>query len=737
MKKELLSFMFLMQSAITIHAAEISDTIKQVKLEEIVVSAVRVGQNAPVAHSNLNEQQIKADNAGKNLPYVLQLMPSVVAYSEGGTPIGNTSLRVRGTDATRINVTLNGMPINNPESQETFWVNLPDLSNSLQSVQVQRGVGTSTNGTASFGAAISLKSTGSRPQAYGEASTAVGIYNASISTIAASTGILKNGLSVDGRYSRTTGDGYIRNGKVDHKSGYVSLSHYTDQQLIKLIYINGIQHTGITWNGISPANMKKYGRRYNNAGQYTDDAGNVRYYDNETDNYYSNIVQALYTRHLTDRFSLNANFGYNNGYGYAESYKKNREFYKDFRLQPQVVNKITYNFSDVVRRKYLSNNFYMGSLSLDYNKNKLAVTAGGSYSYYDGSHYGKLPWVKHNQNISPDYKYYVEGDSKRDLNLFTKAQYSPLASLSLFGEVQYRYVDYRIDGIDDEFVDIAQSHYYNYFNPKVGASYNFMTNNELYASFGIANREPQRVDLKDVKQEMKSERLYDYEFGYRFNSGQIRLETNFYYMDYKDQMVQTGKLSNSGYRLQQNVPDSYRMGIEISAAYTPFNWLLINANSTVSRNKIKNYTAYYDVYENPKSSAIIRRDEEFKKSTDISYSPNITGSGMITVIPVKDLKLSLTGKYVGKMYFDNTSNKEKRLDDYFVSDFTASYTLNTQKFGKIDLQFFVYNIFDKKYIGNATTYGTYRYADGSADFHDIRLFPQATCNIMGRVGIRF
>lgn len=737
MKKELLSFMFLMRFATTIYAAEMSDTIKQVKLDEIVVSAVRVVQNAPVAHSNLNEQQIKSDNAGKNLPYVLQLMPSVVVYSEGGTPIGNTSLRIRGTDATRINVTLNGMPINNPESQETFWVNLPDLSNSLQSVQVQRGVGTSTNGTASFGAAISLKSTGSRPQAYGEASAAAGSYNASISTIAAGTGILKNGLSVDGRYSRTTGDGYIRNGKVDHKSGYVSLSHYTDQQLIKLIYINGIQHTGITWNGISPANMKKYGRRYNNAGQYTDDAGNVRYYDNETDNYYSNIVQALYTRHLTDRFSLNAGFGYNNGFGYAESYKKNRKFYKDFRLQPQVVDSIMYNSSDVIRRKYLSNNFYMGSLSLDYNKNRLAVTAGGSYSYYDGSHYGKLPWVKHNQNISPDYKYYVEGDSKRGLNLFTKAQYSPFSPLSLFGEVQYRYVDYRIDGMDDEFVDIAQNHYYNYFNPKVGASYNFMNNNELYASFGIANREPQRVDLKDVKQEMKSERLYDYEFGYRFNNGQIRLETNLYYMDYKDQMVQTGKLSNSGYRLQQNVPDSYRMGIEISAAYTPFNWLLINANSTVSRNKIKNYTAYYDVYENPKSSVIIRRDEEFKKSTDISYSPNITGSGMITVIPVKDLKLSLTGKYVGKMYFDNTSNKEKRLGDYFVSDFTAAYTLNTQRFGKIDLQFFVYNIFDKKFIGNAITYGTCKYADGSADFHDIRLFPQATCNIMGRVGIRF
>lgn len=737
MKKELLSFMFLMQFATTIYAAEMSDTIKQVKLDEIVVSAVRVGQNAPVAHSNLNEQQIKSDNAGKNLPYVLQLMPSVVAYSEGGTPIGNTSLRIRGTDATRINVTLNGMPINNPESQETFWVNLPDLSSSLQSVQVQRGVGTSTNGTASFGAAISLKSTGSRPQAYGEASTAAGSYNASISTIAAGTGILKNGLSIDGRYSRTTGDGYIRNGKVDHKSGYVSLSHYTDQQLIKLIYINGIQHTGITWNGISPANMKKYGRRYNNAGQYKDDAGNVRYYDNETDNYYSNIAQALYTRHLTDRFSLNAGFGYNNGFGYAESYKKNRKFYKDFRLQPQVVDSVTYNSSDVIRHKYLSNNFYMGSLSLDYNKNRLAVTAGGSYSYYDGSHYGKLPWVKHNQNISPDYKYYVEGDTKRDLNLFTKAQYSPFSSLSLFGEVQYRYVDYRIDGMDDEFVDIAQNHYYNYFNPKVGASYNFMNNNELYASFGIANREPQRVDLKDVEQEMKSERLYDYEFGYRFNSGQIRLETNLYYMDYKDQMVQTGKLSNSGYRLQQNVPDSYRMGIEISAAYTPFNWLLINANSTVCRNKIKNYTAYYDVYENPKSSVIIRRDEEFKKSTDISYSPNITGSGMITVIPVKDLKLSLTGKYVGKMYFDNTSNKEKRLDDYFVSDFTAAYTLNTQRFGKIDLQFFVYNIFDKKFIGNAITYGTCKYADGSADFHDIRLFPQATCNIMGRVGIRF
>jgi iron complex outermembrane receptor protein len=740
MKKELLVFLLTGGLCLSINAQQKTDSLKQVQLNEVVVSATRVGQNAPVAYSNLNEQQIKNDNVGKNLPFVLQTLPSVVAYSEGGTGIGNTSFRIRGTDANRINVTLNGMPVNNPESQEVFWVNLPDLSNSLKSIQVQRGVGTATNGVASFGGSISLETTSSRPQAYGEASTSIGSYNAFISTIAAGTGVLKNGLSIDGRYSLTKGDGYIRNGKVDHKLGYISVSHYTDKQLIRAMYINGIQHTGITWNGITPDEMEKYGRRYNSTGVYTDEAGNIHYYDNDTDNYYSNIAQLIYSRHLTDKLTLNANFSYNNGYGYYENYKEDQGLKKKFGLEPQVVDGVTYEYTDVVRRKLLSNDFYVGNLSLSYTLGNLNISGGGMYSYFDGSHYGKLPWVKYNANISPDYRWYVEENSKRDMNVFAKAEYSPINSLSLFGELQYRYVDYRIEGTDDDMVDITQNKYYSFFNPKVGASYRFNGYNEIYASFGMANREPLRADLKDLKRKMKSERLYDYELGYRYSNSMFSFNANLYYMDYKDQMVQTGRLTDSGYKLQENVPDSYRMGIELAAAYTPLKWLRLDANATFSRNKIKDYTIYYDVYgfNTIKDKYEWSHQEgEFFKSTDISYSPKVVSSGIVTFTPMDKLSLSFVGKYVGKMYFDNTSNKEKQLDDYFVMNFVAGYSFPVQNIGEIDLQFFVNNVFDKKYIGNAITYGTYKYTDGSSDYHDNYLFPQAPCNIMARVGLRF
>lgn len=738
MKKELL--ILLLAGGLCANAQQKADSLRQVQLDEVVISAIRVGQNAPVAYSNLNERQIKNDNVGKNLPFVLQTLPSVVAYSEGGTGIGNASFRIRGTDANRINVTLNGMPVNNPESQEVFWVNLPDLSNSLRSIQVQRGVGTATNGTASFGGSISLETTSSRAKAYGEASTSIGSYNAFISTIAAGTGVMKSGLSIDGRYSLTKGDGYIRNGKVDHKLGYVSVSHYTDRQLIRVVYINGIQHTGITWNGITPDEMEKYGRRYNSTGKYKDDAGNVHFYDNDTDNYYSNIAQLIYSRQLTDKFTLNANLSYNNGYGYYENYKTDQKLGSKFGLGSQTVNGVVYERSDVVRRKLLSNDFYTGNVTLNYISGGLSLTGGGMYGYFDGSHYGKLPWVKYNENISPDYRWYTEENTKRDMNAFVKAEYKPLAALSLFGELQYRYVDYRMKGTDDDMVDITQNRYYSFFNPKLGASFRFSNYNEVYASFGIANREPLRADLKELKRKMKSERLYDYELGYRYASSEFSFDANLYYMYYKDQMVQTGKLSDSGYNLQENVPDSYRLGVELSVAYTPLSWLRLDANTTFSRNKIKNYTAYYDVYafDAVKDDYVWdHQDAVFMKSTNISYSPTVVSSGVVTFMPVEKLSLSFVGKYVGEMYFDNTSSREKQLDDYFIMNFMAGYTFPVQKLGEVDLQLFLNNIFDKRYIGNANTYGTYKYMDGTPDYHDNYLFPQAPCNIMARVGIRF
>lgn len=737
MKKEIISLTAFLFS-ISIFSEEIPDSLKQVNLSEIIVSATRVKENAPIAFSNMSAVQIKENNAARNIPYILETMPSVVAFSEDGSGVGNTSLRIRGTDATRINVTLNGMPLNNPESQEVYWVNIPDISNSLQSIQVQRGVGSSTNGSAAFGASISLKSQGAKPEAYGEASTAIGSYNTFTSTIAAGTGILKNGLSFDARYSRVTGDGYIRNGSVNHRSAYAAASYYKNNQLFKLSYINGIQHTGITWEGISPEQMK-IDRRYNPAGKFYDDAGNVHYYDNETDNYYSNIVQFTYANTITDQLSLNVGFNYNHGYGYYENYKMDREF-SNYDLKPQFVNDSLYKSSDMVTRKLMKNNFYTGNITLNYATEHLNLIGGVMLSSYVGDHYGEIKWSKYNQNIPSDYEWYMNDANKKELNVFTKGSYKITDKFVAFGDLQYRYIDYRMKGIDDDLEDITNNNYFSFFNPKGGLSYTFDSKNDIYASVSFAQREPLRTDIKEsVKggssQRIKPEQMLDYELGYRYASQGASFNANIYYMKYKDQMVQTGKLNDVGYKLMENIPDSYRLGLELVGVYQFAKWIRLDANVTISRNKIKDYTAYYDLYDNQTNYNFIGQTSEHFKSTDISFSPNIISSGIITVTPYKALSLALIGKYVGKQYYDNTSNPENQLTDYFVSNFVASYTFKTQKIGEINLQFFVNNIFNKEYVANAWV-ATDKFQDNTQVVYT-GLFPQATRNIMAKLGISF
>lgn len=740
MKKVFITLSAFLIGGIGVFAQQKADSLKVVKLDEVVVSATRVSQDAPIAYSNITEMQIKQDNAARNIPSILQTLPSVVAYTEGGTAVGNMSYRIRGTDANRINVTLNGMPLNNPESQEVYWVNLPDLSNSLQSMQIQRGVGTSTNGAASFGASISMQTLGGRAKPYGDLSTAYGQYNTFLVSGAVGTGIMKNGLSLDARFSHVQSDGYIRNGKVDHKNIYAALSHYSDKQLIRLIYMNGIQHTGITWEGIDPG-MLDIDRRYNPAGQYTDENGNIRYYDNETDNYYSNIGQLVYTRYLTPSLTLNANLSYNHGYGYYENYKVDRKF-SEFGLDNQVVEGTIYKKSDIIRRKLMMNHLYVGGLNLKYEREKFGLTIGGMYSYYDGEHYGRLLWAKHNQDIPEGYEWYRNEADKKDINAYLKAEYRPVENFSLFAEVQERYIDYRMKGIDDDLADLTNNNYYNFVNPKGGLSFRFANYNEIYGSFGISNREPLRADLKESLKgggvrSITSERLYDYELGYKYANSIVAFSANFYYMNYKDQLVQTGKLNDTGYKLQENVPDSYRTGIELALSYTPTYWLRMDGNLTLSRNKIKNYTVFYDYYDNQNDWNYLGQISETYKSTDISFSPKAVGSFMITFKPFEkeDISFSFINKYVGKMYYDNTSNSENQLSDYLVTDFVASYTLDASRVGKFDFQFYINNLASIKYNANAWV-DTSKFEDGTQAVYR-GVFPQAGANLMGRIRYRF
>lgn len=723
------------------HNEQPIDTIQQVKLDEIVVSATRAGKSTPVAYSNVLQSQIKKENGARNVPVILQTIPSLVSFTEDGLGIGNTSLRIRGTDATRINVTLNGMPLNNPESQEVYWVNLPDISSSLQSIQVQRGIGTSTNGAAAFGASISMKTAGQRSEAYGEASTAIGSYNTFSSSIAAGTGILDNGLSVDARYSKNTGDGYIRNGKINHDNLLVSLSHNTDKQILKLSYIRGEQVTGITWVGISPDEMEKYGRKYNPAGKYKDDAGNTHYYDNETDNYLSNILQLMLTRELSDNWFLNSSLSYNNGYGYYENYRAKNEF-SSFGLKPQTINGVEYSRTDFIRRKMMSNNFYVANLSFNYKKDATNLTFGGMYSLFDGDHFGRLPWIKHNENIQENYEWYRNNGTKGEFSVFTKLEYQLNDKLSLFGDVQYRHIYYNMSGIDDDLMDLTSNFKYNFFNPKAGVFYNIDNNNSLYASVAFSKREPLRSDLKDgIKGEatnaIKPEGMIDYEAGYKYNADNgITLGANIYYMDYNNQMVQTGKLNETGYKLMENVKHSYRTGIELEASFPIIkNKLRLDANATLSQNKIKDYTAYYDVIDNLDNYKRVGQRADHIGKTNISYSPDVVGMASISYQPTKDLSFNLLGKYVGKQYLDNTSNDEKSIPSYFTSNLSAGYTFAKTEIGTISLQLFANNIFNSKYIANG--WASTKIFNKEGTYNWIGYYPQATRNYMVKVTVAF
>jgi Outer membrane receptor proteins, mostly Fe transport len=720
-----------------------TDSLEHIQLEDVIVSGTRAGRNTPVSYSNISSAEIKKQNAARNIPAILQTTPSLVSFTEDGLGVGNTYFRIRGTDATRINVTLNGMPLNNPETQEVFWVNLPDLSNSLQSIQIQRGVGTSTNGAGAFGASISLMTSGARSEAYGEASTAVGSYGTFSSNIAAGTGIMKNGLSFDARFSRVFGEGYIRNGKVNHANLYAALSHYTDKQLLRLSYLKGVQHTGITWEGVSKEQMQdeEYGRRYNPAGEYYDDAGNRLYYDNETDNYYSDIVQLTFTRELTRYLSMNTSVSYNYGYGYYENYRHENE-YTDFGLEPQTIDGVTYSETDFIRRKLMENDFYVVNLGFDYTKNALKLTLGGMYSYYDGDHFGRLPWIKHSQNIPEDWEWYRNVGRKSEVSLFTKAEYQLNEKFSLFGDLQYRHIGYRFSGMDDDLMALTGDFTYNFFNPKTGIFFQWDNHNRLYASAAVGQREPLRTDLKDgikggAVNPIKPERMIDYELGYRYTGvGGTHLGANLYFMDYHNQMVQTGKLNDVGYKLMENVKDSYRAGIELEAAVPLWeNKIRIDANTTFSRNKIRNYTAHFDLYDNPDDYGWVGQTTNEYGSTDISFSPEVISAVGVTYQPTSAFYVNLMGKYVSKQYMDNTSDDAKSIDAYFVSNLSAGYTFEKTRVGNINLQFFVNNLFNKKYVANGWA-ATDAFEDGST-LNWTGYYPQATRNFMARLTISF
>ncbi|MFP4470186.1 MAG: TonB-dependent receptor [Bacteroidales bacterium] len=696
--------------------------------DEVVISATRASVKSPTTFQNVTKKEIEGVNLGKDLPILLETTPSAVITSDAGAGIGYTGLRIRGTDITRINVTVNGIPLNDPESQGVFWVNMPDFATSIDNIQVQRGVGTSTNGAAAFGASINIQTQKLKAEPYAEINSSAGSYRTLRNNVSFGTGLLDGKFAIDGRLSKITSDGYIDRGSSDLKSFFVSGGYYGENSILKLNVFSGKEKTYQSWYGI-PADSLITNRTYNPAGEYVDEQGNLVYYDNQTDNYQQDHYQLHFSQALGRKLNLNAALFYVHGFGYYESYKSDESF-EDYGLNNVIIGGDTILETDLISRKYLDNDFYGVTFSSNYNDfSRLQVSVGGSWNYYDGDHYGTVIWAQYAGNGSIDRHWYDNTGIKRQFNVFGKVNYQLLKPLNVYGDLQVRGIHYEIDGIHDDLRDISQEHDFTFLNPKAGFVYEFDQQHQAYASVAVAGREPTRSDYRDADEDHqpRAEQLIDYEAGYYFRSGDISAKANFYYMDYKDQLVLTGEINNVGAPIFTNVPKSYRTGIELLLGWKAAGWLNWEGNATFSRNKIANFTEFVDDLTPPY--------EQVSKSlgeTDLAFSPEVIANSIITVFPAESLRISFLSRYVGKQYIDNTSSDERAIDPYFVNDLRIGYDLKTGWFKKVSLYLNVNNVFSEEYETNAWVY---RYYYEGREYLMNGYFPQAPVNFLAGISL--
>jgi iron complex outermembrane recepter protein len=711
------------------------DSLRVRHLDDVLIIGNHADKTTPVAQTNLEAKDIQALTLANYLPHVLWMTPSLVATSENGTGGGYSALRIRGSDASRINVTLNGIPLNNPESQEMYWVDIPDMSSALENIQIQRGVGTSTNGPGAFGASINMTSRTSGLKPYVESATTAGSYGTFQQNIAYGTGLFGNGYSIDIRCSNLTSDGYIRNGWTKHQSLFASLTKRLNKSVFRFNYIYGAERTGITWEG--PTKYQMDGDlTYNPAGEIKPGV----YYDNESDNYWQHHFQAFYTRELSTYLLLSAGLNYTDGFGYYEQYKQGKKF-SSMGIANQTVDDSTYTKTDIVRRKNMANGFYTGNVNLKYSKSKLNVQGGGMYTYYKGDHYANLIWVEHNENISDNYEWVRNHAEKTDANAFIKADYLLMKGLSAYVDLQYRYVDYALTGIDDDdMIDLTLHRTWNFFNPKAGFFFQFSPSQKMFASVAVANREPARADLKDSHKFgviLKSEKLTDYELGYTFDNQKFLFSANLYYMNYKNQLVPTGQLNDVGYKLMSNVNKSYRTGVELQAGFAPYRWLQIDANTTLSRNRALDYTVYYTTYDNSDEwNEVDVRDSKDIDEASLPFSPEWIAAGSVTIIPAKNFKLNVTEKYVSEQYITNTQNDDLKLPAYHCANASLTYDFTIHGLVHAQMGLTVNNVYSNQYFCNAWG-GEYHFADGEPTVTEKGLYVVAPRNYLAKFTVKF
>ena len=689
-------------------------------LQPVEVNAVRAGEKAPFAKTNLNKKEIEKINLGQDLPILLNQTPSVVVNSDAGAGVGYTGIRIRGTDASRINVTLNGIPYNDAESQGTYFVDLPDFSSSINSIQVQRGVGTSSNGAGAFGASINLATNEINKKSYAELNNSYGSYNTLKNTLQFGSGIIGNHFTFDGRLSRISSDGYINRATSNLKSFYTSTAYVSEKNSVRLNIFSGKEKTYQAWDGV-PENLLATNRRYNGIG--TEKPGTP--YDNETDNYTQTHYQLFYNHKINNYWKGNIAVFLTKGKGYYEQYKADKNL-ADYGLPNYFDGTNTITTTDLIRRLWLDNNFYGSIFSLQHHKNKTDFTVGGGWNGYDGKHFGEIIWAKVQPAVPANYRWYNLIAHKKDFSLYSKWVEQWTTHFQTYVDVQFRNINYAINGFENNPTLLIKNNY-NFLNPKLGITYNKNTW-QLYASYALAQHEPNRGDYEaSTTQQPKPELLNDFEAGAEKKGSNYSFGATLYYMKYKDQLVLTGKINDVGAYTRTNIPNSYRAGIELQGKYIFTSYLNIAANISFSKNKIKNFTEYLDDYDNGGQVS------NFYSSTDIAFSPNTVAGGSVNITPVKYAEINLIGKYVDRQYLDNTAKKSRSLNPYYTQDVRLSYLLEGKIFKATSIIVQLNNIFSKKYEPNGYSYS---YISGGNITTQNYYFPMAPFNCMVGVNIR-
>jgi iron complex outermembrane receptor protein len=694
-------------------AIELALIPNETVLEEVLVAAVRVQSDAPITHSNLTKKEIDKRNLGQDIPVLLNYLPSVISSSDAGAGVGYTYIRVRGSDASRVNVTINGIPYNDAESQGTFWVNLGDFASSTQSLQLQRGVGTSTNGSGAFGASLNILTDAISEQAGGEIANSFGSYGTRKHTVKFTTGKVNEHFELAGRLSNIYSDGYVDRAFTDLKSYFLQGSYTDDNTLIKAITFGGTEKTYQAWYGLDASQLTQ-DRRQN---PYT--------YDNETDNYWQDHYQLHWDEKLNENWSTNIGLNYTRGRGYFEQFKADSGISKYNEIVQQTgVDDWGTPVTDVIVRRWLDNHFYVFNGNTTYKKEHLEIVSGFSYSNYKGDHFGEVIWAKQfapTANIRD--RYYFSDASKKDFSVFSKATFKISEKLKTFIDLQGRFVNYKTAGLTADRNPLNIDDKFSFFNPKVGLTYTINKNNSLYISYAKANKEPNRDDYKNGE-EVKLESLDDYEFGWRLKNNIVQLNTNLYYMPYKNQLIQTGGLNDVGEYLRENVKDSYRFGLEIDANVIISNQFSINQNLTLSSNKIKDF--------------MLDRDGSVTNvgTTNIAFSPDIIAGNSIVYKPTDNFQISLLSKFVGDQYLSNTNTKASKINNYFINDLNFVYEIKTVAiFKSITINGIVNNIFNKKYVDRGYTYlNTWT---GPTSFEVQGYYPQATRNFLVGATLKF